>query len=108
MTVYNPYLKPYDVGLKLSNKNHISDGLVQNNSSQVVPTFAQALNLAFNNMNQLEQDAQRLQVAMVTNPESVDAHQVSIAQTKAELSLSFAKAISSRIINGFKELENLR
>jgi len=108
MTIYNPYLKPYDVSLKLNNKNHITDGLKQNNADQVVPTFAEALNRAFNNINQLEHESQRLQVAMVTNPESVDAHQVAIAQTKAELSLSFAKAISSRLINGFKELENLR
>jgi flagellar hook-basal body complex protein FliE len=49
-----------------------------------------------------------MQIDMVTNPESIDPHQVAIAQTKAELALGFTKAIVTRMVNGFKELESMR
>lgn len=109
MTVYNPYFKPYQVYLNKTNKRHINlEAFTKENPDNVVPSFAEVLNKALGNVNDLQKDAQRLQVEMVTQPEKVNPHQVAIAQTKAELALSFTKAVSSRIINGFKELQNLR
>ncbi len=109
MRIYNPNFKPYDVYLKKTDKRHINlEGFTPPNPDQAIPTFAEALNTAMSNVNELQNRANKLQVAMVTNPESVNPHEVSIAQTKAELSLAFTKAITSRIVNGFKELQNLR
>ena len=109
MRVYNPNFKPYDVYLKKTSERHISlEGFTPSNPDRVVPNFAETLNRALNNVNDLQHTAERLQVQMVTNPESVNPHEVSIAQTKAELAMSFTKTISSRLVNAFKELENLR
>ncbi|HOJ49245.1 MAG TPA: flagellar hook-basal body complex protein FliE [Spirochaetota bacterium] len=108
MRVYNPYLKPYDVNLKINNNKHISDNLYTRKPDNVVGSFGEALNNAFSNLNDLQINAEQLQVKMVTDPESVNPHEVSIAQTKAELALSFAKSVITRLVDGFKELQNLR
>jgi flagellar hook-basal body complex protein FliE len=97
------------VFLKKSNQRHINlEGFTPSNPDRAVPNFAEALNRAMSNVNDLQHTAQKLQVDMVTQPEKVNPHEVAIAQTKAELSLSFTKAISSRMVNAFKDLQNLR
>ncbi|HCL58110.1 MAG TPA: flagellar hook-basal body complex protein FliE [Spirochaetia bacterium] len=109
MTIYNPNFKPYDVFLSKTNDKHIDlEGFKPSNPDNVVPSFTEALNTALGNVNNLQLQSEQLQVAMITNPESIDPHQVSIAATKAEMALSFTNAITSRIINGFKDLQNLR
>lgn len=109
MTIYNPNFKAYDVYLKKTNPKHISlEGFQPANPDHAIPSFAEALNRAFENVNGLQHQAQKLQVDMITNPEQVNPHQVAVAQTKAELALSFTKSVTSRIVNGFKELQNMR
>lgn len=109
MNIYSPNMKPYDVFVNKSHAKHIgSQEYMPSNSDHVAGSFAQALNQALENTNQLQLDAERLQIQMVTRPEEVDPHQVSIAQTKAELALSLAKAVTTRLVNGFKELQNFR
>jgi len=108
MRINNPYLKPYDVNIHTSNGKHIPDNLYTRKPDNVVGSFAEALNNAFSNLNDLQINSEQLQVKMITDPESVNPHEVSIAQTKAELALSFAKSVITRIVDGFKELQNLR
>ncbi len=92
-----------------TNAKHIGgQEYMPSNPNHIAGSFAQALNQALENANALQLDAEKLQVQMVTRPEEVDPHQVSIAQTKAELALSLTKAVTTRLVNGFKELQNFR
>ena len=45
---------------------------------------------------------------MVASPEKVDIHQVMIANQKAEISLTFAKTVRDEVMQGYKELLNMR
>jgi flagellar hook-basal body complex protein FliE len=46
--------------------------------------------------------------AMITDPDSVDIHDVTIALAEANLSLSMTKAIMDRAIRAYQEIVNLR
>jgi flagellar hook-basal body complex protein FliE len=97
-----------DVILNTTNPKHIGQNFDVKIDNNPVPNFANALSKAFDKVNNLELTAQNMQLKMATEPESVNAHDVSIAQTQAELALSFAKSISTRLITGFNELTNIR
>ena len=71
-------------------------------------TFAQLLMDGLGQVNRLEQDAQQLSIQAVTNPDSVDVHDVTIAAAKAELALSITKNVVDRVIQAYKEIQNVR
>lgn len=97
-----------DVVLKTTNPKHIGLENQVKGDNDPVPNFSEALSKAFDKVNNLEINAQNMQLKMATEPESVNAHDVSIAQTQAELALSFAKSISTRLISSFNELTNIK
>jgi flagellar hook-basal body complex protein FliE len=58
--------------------------------------------------NDLQVEADNLRTKMIYEPESVDIHQVMIAGQKAEISLTFTKAVRDEAIKSYRELMNLR
>jgi flagellar hook-basal body complex protein FliE len=63
---------------------------------------------ALGQVNQQQLRAQDLSQALVTEPESVDIHDVTIALAEANLSLSMAKAVIDRAIRAYREIVNIR
>lgn len=109
MRSYSPTeARGLNVSLKRTNNRHLGHTQVQPSGDNTVKSFKNLLINVFNNVNQAQVNALNLQKMQITNPEKVNAHQVTIAMTKAETSLEFLKAMNSRIVTGFKELTNLR
>jgi len=71
-------------------------------------TFAQMLMDGLGQVNSLEQTAQDLSIQAITNPDNVDVHDVTIAAAKAELALSITKNVVDRVIQAYKEIQNVR
>ena len=71
-------------------------------------TFAQMLMDGLSGVNNLEQTAQDLSIQAVIDPESVDVHDVTIAAAKAEMALSITKNIVDRVIQAYREIQNMR
>jgi flagellar hook-basal body complex protein FliE len=63
---------------------------------------------ALGQVNDQQLRAQDLSQALVTDPESVDIHDVTIALAEANLSLSMTKAIIDRAIRAYREIINIR
>jgi flagellar hook-basal body complex protein FliE len=59
-------------------------------------------------VNQQQLRAQDLSQALITDPESVDIHDVTVALAEANLSLSMAKAVIDRAIRAYREIVNIR
>ena len=74
----------------------------------VAGSFADMLNGAISRTNDLQIDAEQLMQKMIVNPQSVDIHQVMIAQQKAEIAIGLTKAVRDGAINAYRELINLR
>jgi flagellar hook-basal body complex protein FliE len=59
-------------------------------------------------VNDLQVRAQDLSQALITDPDSVDIHDVTVALAEANLALSMTKAVIDRAIRAYREIVNLR
>ena len=53
-------------------------------------------------------ESQSLFQQMITDPDSVEAHDVSIAMAKAEMSLNLTKAVVDRSVKAYNDIINFR
>lgn len=83
-------------------------GTATQGSSAQGGTFASLLLDSLNSVNDQQQTADQLAVQAVVDPESVNTHDVSIAAAKANLSLSITKSVVDRVIQAYREIQNVR
>ncbi|HSV98353.1 MAG TPA: flagellar hook-basal body complex protein FliE [Spirochaetota bacterium] len=96
------------VGLKTTNPLHMDGFQALKPDDDVAGSFADMLKSAVNKLNDLQIDAEDLSQKMIHEPGSVDIHTVMIATQKAELALTFTKAVRDEAIRSYRELMNLR
>ncbi len=70
--------------------------------------FGNLLLKALDGVNTLQMEPGRLSEKMLTDPNSVDIHDITIAGAKATLSLSITKELMDRAIRAYKEIINVR
>ncbi|MGL4987609.1 MAG: flagellar hook-basal body complex protein FliE [Treponemataceae bacterium] len=71
-------------------------------------TFSTQLFNAINSVNDLQLDSASLTQQVITDPESVEVHQVTTAMAKANLSLSLVQNVVDRVIKGWTEITTTR
>lgn len=71
-------------------------------------SFENALLKAMDGVNADQMKTSNLMQQMVVAPDSVNAHDVTIAMAESSLSLNLARTILDRIVRGWKEVINLR
>ena len=71
-------------------------------------SFGQLLLNALGNVNDSQVTANQLSEQMITNPDSVNVEDVTIALAQANLTLSMTKAIVDRAIAAYREIINIR
>jgi flagellar hook-basal body complex protein FliE len=71
-------------------------------------TFADAMLRAMDGVSADQKFAESLMEAAVTEPGSVDTHDLTIAQAKASMSLNIARTVLSRVVQGWRDLINTR
>ncbi|OHD71116.1 MAG: flagellar hook-basal body complex protein FliE [Spirochaetes bacterium RBG_16_49_21] len=97
------------VTMKTTNPLHYDDRVRREPGYDDVSTsFADSLMKALGKVNLLQVDSEGLQQKMIYEPESVDIHSVMIAMQKAEVALSFTKAVRDEALRAYRELINLR
>jgi flagellar hook-basal body complex protein FliE len=77
-------------------------------AGQAEGSFGSMFLQALGQVNAQQLRAQDLSQALITDPESVDIHDVTIALAEANLSLSMAKAVIDRAIRAYREIVNIR
>ncbi len=70
--------------------------------------FGRALMQALDGVNSDQQKAMDLTQQMITDPDNVNVHDVTIALASANLSLSIAKAVVDRAVRAYQEIINVR
>ena len=70
--------------------------------------FASMLMKAVNGVNDLELQSDSLSAQMITDPDSVDVHDVTIAMAKANLAVSLTKSVVDRAIQAYTNIINIR
>jgi len=99
---------PENVMMKTSDPRHYGNRPVKELDDDVTGSFDTALKNAVQKVNNLQVDADSMTTKMIYEPESVDIHNVMVAQQKAEVSLNLAKAVRDEAIRAYRELINLR
>ncbi len=84
--------------------SNMIDGL----SRKETGSFEQTLLEAFDKVNASQQQSDALAQQLVTDPDSVDVHDVTIAMAKASLSLSIAQTVIDRVVRGWNEITTTR
>lgn len=93
--------------IKNVNKVPLNDINVQSQQTSKV-TFEDYLLDAMNSMNTQQVDVANLQQQIITDPESVDIHDVTIAMSKARSSLNLAQTVIDRLVKGWSEITTTR
>ncbi|MDR0669124.1 MAG: flagellar hook-basal body complex protein FliE [Treponema sp.] len=71
-------------------------------------TFEQAMLEALDQVSVMDVFASELAQKAITEPESVDVHDITIAQAKAGMALDISRNILSRLVQGWKDIINTR
>ena len=71
-------------------------------------SFGEYLSEAFSAMNKQQNDVSSLERQLITDPDSVDIHDVTTAMAKAQQSMSLAKTVVDRIVSGWNEISTTR
>jgi len=71
-------------------------------------SFGNAMLKALDSVNSDQQKSNDLVEQMLVDPDSVDAHEITIGMAEASLSLNLAKTLLSRVVTAWKDVINTR
>ncbi|MFO7848419.1 MAG: flagellar hook-basal body complex protein FliE [Spirochaetia bacterium] len=63
---------------------------------------------ALNGVNDLNNEGEKITQQFITDPDSVDPHDVTIAMNKANLAVSMTKSVVDEAIKAYRDIINLR
>lgn len=71
-------------------------------------SFEDAMLRALDGVNATQIDSSNAIEAMLTDPDSIDAHDVTIAMAKANMSLNITRSVLDRVVRAWKDIINTR
>jgi flagellar hook-basal body complex protein FliE len=93
---------------RTDSQHYTANGQLDDLGVEEVPTFQDALLKAMNGVNADQNKSDSLIQQMIIDPDSVDAHDVTISMAQASMSLSIARTVLDRVVRGWKDLINTR
>lgn len=97
------------VSLTRTNARHFnSSGITGEPLSSKENNFSDLMLSKIDNVNEAHTEVNELYQAMLTDPDSVNSDQITIAMKEAEMSLSLTKAVIDKAVSAYKEIINLR
>lgn len=96
------------VALNATHKNHFGIKKAEDIDATAAEQFTTALKNALGETNQYQQDLSGITQAYITDPESVDAHDVTIAMSKANMSIEITKAVVDGALKAYNNIINIR
>ena len=80
----------------------------KDNNDKVRKSFDQYILEAAEKVNARQMDVTSLQEQAITDPDSVDIHDITTAMAKAQMSLTLAKTVVDRVLSGWNEITTTR
>lgn len=97
------------IDIKRTNPLHLnSEGFQAPLDKSEGVSFEEMMMEAINGVNEDQMDSAGLMEKMITDPDSVDTHDLTIAMAKADMSLNVTKAVIDRAVKAYKEITSLR
>lgn len=108
-------LLPVDIAsgdlIRLARTNplhYTSSGQLGNGGAAKGPSFEDALLKAMDGVNAYQTENTSLVQQMLVDPDSVDAHDVTLAMSRANMSLNIARTVLDRVVRAWRDLINTR
>jgi flagellar hook-basal body complex protein FliE len=110
LTINHPYHVVPDFESVLNQGSHLAELGKQTGAETVLRsgTFSEALPGALDKVSAYQQFASNLNQQAITDPDSVDVHDITIAQAQASLSLNITRNILNRIVQSWRDIINTR
>ena len=97
------------IGMKRTDAKHLNrEGYMETEKTDKGTGFNTLLTDALGKVNDQQQYSANLIQQMITRPDSVDAHDVSIAIAKANTSLTMTKSIVDAALKAYREIISIR
>ncbi|MBB6481962.1 flagellar hook-basal body complex protein FliE [Spirochaeta isovalerica] len=96
------------VQLKRSRPRHLNEEGLMTEAPAKTGKFGEMVVDALNSANNAEQDSAGLMQQMITDPDSVDVHDVTIAMAKAEMAVNLTKSVIDGAVKAYKEIISTR
>lgn len=97
------------VNLEITNPRHIQSKLhPMDPSMEGNQSFSSVLTGKLEEVNDLTNASTQLAQQFITDPDSVDVHDVTIAMGKANLAVSLTKSVVDGALKAYREIVNLR
>lgn len=90
------------------NKSTGAEELSRTGRTEDGKSFANYLMEAVNSVNDQQMEVSKLQEKLITSPDEVDIHDVTIAMSKARMSLNLAQTVIDRLVTGWNEISTTR
>jgi len=96
------------VQLKRSRPRHFNESGVMAANPVKTGKFGEMVTDALNSANNAEMDSAGLMQQMITDPDSVNVHDVTIAMAKAEMAVNLTKSVIDGAVKAYKEIISTR
>ena len=95
-------------GVKGIDSSSQAASISRTSSADGKKSFQDYLMEAVNTVNNQQLDVSNIQEQIITNPDDVDIHDVTIAMSKARMSLNLAQTVIDRLVTGWNEITTTR
>lgn len=107
LTANAPSLNPIEKVSGINQSTHAAE-LSRTGRTEDGKSFQSYLLDALESVNSNQMDVSKIQEKIITNPEEVDIHDVTIAMSKARMSLNLAQTVIDRLVSGWNEISTTR
>jgi len=108
MNLFDPTSVTGDiVSIHRTHEKHIP-GFGESDNVEKPGDFGEVLKNALHDANAVQQESTALAQSFVTDPDSVDVHDVTIAMAKANMAIQITKQVLDGAIKAYKEIINVR
>lgn len=109
MTLFEPsQVNGNWMNLARTNPNHLAGKFEPIPAREQDTGFREVLIGSLEEVNGLERAHEQLSIQALIDPESVEAHDLTIAAAKATTALSITKNVVDRVIQAYRDITNLR
>lgn len=108
MNLFDPTMVSGDaVSVNRTHAKHFS-GFGETPAADAPGSFGEVLKGALHDANALQQESTALAQSFITDPDSVDVHDVTIAMAKANMAVQITKQVLDGAIEAYKGIINVR
>jgi flagellar hook-basal body complex protein FliE len=108
VTLSNNQVSGDKITLRTTDPRHIGGAGSRERGESKSGDFSRVLMDGLNKVNNVQQESLRLSQKMITDPDSVDAHDVTIALAEANMSLNITKAVLDRVVRAYRDITSAR